>query len=118
GGWTNGRVTRVILGTVAGQKKVQVEVRKVQYEIGDDWAWVASGPERQPDAAAGAPRAAEDAPAVDKGAQADPAPVQAPQSPPPPSAVGRTMPQRLGRLKEEMQGLMERSMTDHGRFFT
>nr|GEX46999.1 RNA-directed DNA polymerase, eukaryota, reverse transcriptase zinc-binding domain protein [Tanacetum cinerariifolium] len=32
GGWTNGRVTRVILCTIAGQKKVQVEVRKVQYE--------------------------------------------------------------------------------------
>ncbi|GKG13490.1 hypothetical protein Tco_0350450, partial [Tanacetum coccineum] len=38
----------------------------------DTWAWVAPGPERQPDAAAGAPRAAEDALAVDEGAQADP----------------------------------------------
>ncbi|GJY53268.1 hypothetical protein Tco_0444932 [Tanacetum coccineum] len=31
---------------------------------------------------------------------------QAPQQPPPPPLVaGRTMPQRLGRLEEEMQGL-------------
>ncbi|GJY02368.1 hypothetical protein Tco_0360520 [Tanacetum coccineum] len=91
-------------------------------------AWVAPGPERQPDAAAGAPGAAEDAPAVDEGAQANPAPVQAPQPPPPPPAAGRTMPQRLGRLEEEMQGLrqdvrslrglVERSMTDQGRFST
>ncbi|GJV80055.1 hypothetical protein Tco_1515925 [Tanacetum coccineum] len=47
-------------------------------EIGDDWAWVAPGPERQPDAMVGALGAAEDASAVDEGAQADPAPVQAP----------------------------------------
>ncbi|GKG58183.1 hypothetical protein Tco_0589794, partial [Tanacetum coccineum] len=46
--------------------------------IGDIWAWVAPGPERQPDVAVGATRAAEDAPAVDEGAQADPAHVQAP----------------------------------------
>ncbi|GKC10892.1 hypothetical protein Tco_1007674, partial [Tanacetum coccineum] len=44
-------------------------------EIGDGWAWVASRPERQQVAAAGAPKAAEDAPAVDEGAQADPTPV-------------------------------------------
>ncbi|GKB23264.1 hypothetical protein Tco_0862665 [Tanacetum coccineum] len=37
-------------------------------EIGDDWAWVAPGPERQQDAAAGAPEATEDAPAIDEGA--------------------------------------------------
>ncbi|GKE63142.1 hypothetical protein Tco_1513509, partial [Tanacetum coccineum] len=63
---------------------------------------------------------------VDEGAQADPAPVQAPQSPPP--AMGRTMPQRLGRLEEEMQGLrqdvrslrrlVERLMIDQGGFST
>ncbi|GJV94083.1 hypothetical protein Tco_1541896 [Tanacetum coccineum] len=34
-------------------------------EIDDTWAWVALGPERQPDAAVGAHEAAEDAPAVD-----------------------------------------------------
>ncbi|GKC13487.1 hypothetical protein Tco_1010269, partial [Tanacetum coccineum] len=53
-------------------------------EIGDDWAWVAPGPERQQLVAAGTPEAAEDAPAVDEGAQANPAPIQAPQTPPPP----------------------------------
>ncbi|GJR84375.1 hypothetical protein Tco_0155160 [Tanacetum coccineum] len=35
-------------------------------EIDDTWDWVALGPERQPDAAAGTLGAAEDAPAVDK----------------------------------------------------
>ncbi|GJY95523.1 hypothetical protein Tco_0511884 [Tanacetum coccineum] len=54
-------------------------------------------------AVAGAPRAAEDAPAVDEGVKADPAPMQAPQQPPPPPpAAGKTMPQRLGRLEEEL----------------
>ncbi|GJZ56846.1 hypothetical protein Tco_0612340, partial [Tanacetum coccineum] len=71
-------------------------------EIGDDWAWVASRPDRQPDVAAGTLGAVEDAPAVDEGAQVDPAHVQAPQPPPPPPAAGSTMPQRLGILKEEM----------------
>ncbi|GKC29625.1 hypothetical protein Tco_1036919 [Tanacetum coccineum] len=65
---------------------------------------------------------------VDEGAQADPAPLQAPQPPPPPLATGMTMPQRLGRLEEEMQGLqqdvrslrrlVERSITNQGRFST
>ncbi|GKF83812.1 hypothetical protein Tco_0248710, partial [Tanacetum coccineum] len=51
-------------------------------------------------------------------------PIHAP--PPPPPAAGRTMPQRLGRLEEEIQGLrqdvrsllrlLERSITDKGRF--
>ncbi|GKG58873.1 hypothetical protein Tco_0594643, partial [Tanacetum coccineum] len=87
---------------------------------------VAIGPERQPDAAAGTPTIAEDAPAIDEGDQAIPAPVQAPQQPPPPPppTATRTMPQRLGRLEEEVQGLcrdirilhglVERSMTDQG----
>ncbi|GJV41073.1 hypothetical protein Tco_1419513, partial [Tanacetum coccineum] len=44
---------------------------KIYMEIGDDWAWVAPGPERQPDVMAGPPRADEDAPAVYEGAQAD-----------------------------------------------
>ncbi|GKF00492.1 hypothetical protein Tco_0023842, partial [Tanacetum coccineum] len=51
----------------------------IYLRVGDTWAWVASGPERQPDAAAGALGVTKDAPAVDEGAQADPAPVQAPQ---------------------------------------
>ncbi|GJV23462.1 hypothetical protein Tco_1376157 [Tanacetum coccineum] len=60
------------------------------------------GLERQPDDAAGAPRAVEDAPAVNEYAQADPAPVQAPQPPPP---TPRTILQRIARLEEEVQEL-------------
>ncbi|GKB03459.1 hypothetical protein Tco_0831602, partial [Tanacetum coccineum] len=72
-------------------------------EIDDTWAWLALGLERQPDAAAGALEAAKDAPVVDEGGQAVPEPVQAPQQPPPsPHTAGRTMPQRLGRLEEEV----------------
>ncbi|GJR18647.1 hypothetical protein Tco_0967174, partial [Tanacetum coccineum] len=62
----------------------------------------------------------------DDWARAVPAPIHAP--PPPPPAAGRTMAQRLGRLEEEIQGLLqdvrslrglvERSMTDQGRFST
>ncbi|GKB90358.1 hypothetical protein Tco_0962630 [Tanacetum coccineum] len=62
----------------------------------------ALGPERQPNAAAGALKVAEGAPDVDEGAQAVPAPVQAPQ--PPPVGQGRTIPQRLARLEEEVYG--------------
>ncbi|GKC51199.1 hypothetical protein Tco_1073944 [Tanacetum coccineum] len=59
----------------------------------DTWAWVAMGPKRQPDAAAGAPDDAEDAPIIDEGGQADLAPVQAPQQPPPPPPIAaRTIP--------------------------
>ncbi|GKD53249.1 hypothetical protein Tco_1286636, partial [Tanacetum coccineum] len=81
------------------------------------------------DMASGAPKAVKDAPVVAEGDQAVPAPVQAPQQPPPPPPVAaRTMPQRLGRQDEEVQemrrdvgslrGLVERPMTDHGRFST
>ncbi|GKD83094.1 hypothetical protein Tco_1349933 [Tanacetum coccineum] len=70
-----------------------------------------------------------DAPIIDEGDQTDPAPEQAPQQPPPPSlAAARTIPQRLERLEEDVQGLcrdvgslrglVERSMTDQGRFST
>ncbi|GJT21400.1 hypothetical protein Tco_0891337 [Tanacetum coccineum] len=72
--------------------------------------------------------AGEDAPTVDEGNQAYPAPVQASQPPPPPPTAGRTMPQRLGILEEEIQGLhrnvrslcglMECLMTDQGRVST
>ncbi|GKD73175.1 hypothetical protein Tco_1331457 [Tanacetum coccineum] len=68
-------------------------------EIDDTWAWVALGPERQPDATAGAPRVDQDAPIMDEGNQAILAPVQAP---PPPPVVARTMPQRMVRLEEDM----------------
>ncbi|GJX52621.1 hypothetical protein Tco_0721159 [Tanacetum coccineum] len=54
----------------------------------DTWAWVALGPERQPDVAAGAPGVAQDAPVIDEGDQTIPAPVQAP---PPPTAAGQML---------------------------
>ncbi|GKB72322.1 hypothetical protein Tco_0933734 [Tanacetum coccineum] len=57
-------------------------------------AWVASGPERQSAAAAGAPKDIEGLHVEDEGAQAVPAPVQAPQ-PPPAATPTRTMAQRL-----------------------
>nr|GFB59852.1 hypothetical protein [Tanacetum cinerariifolium] len=67
----------------------ELERLSIYERIGDTWAWVAPGLERQSDVAAGAPRATEDAPAVDEDAQANPAPVQAPQTSPP---APRTMP--------------------------
>ncbi|GJU85904.1 putative ribonuclease H-like domain-containing protein [Tanacetum coccineum] len=48
-------------------------------QFDDIWAWVAIGPERQPNVAAGTPAVAKDAPAIDEGDQAVSAPVQAPQ---------------------------------------
>nr|GEZ08978.1 hypothetical protein [Tanacetum cinerariifolium] len=68
-------------------------------KIDDTWAWVASGPEMQPDAAISAPEAIEDAFVIDEGASAVPATMQAPQPPPPPAA--RTLPQRMARLEED-----------------
>ncbi|GJT83461.1 hypothetical protein Tco_1057803 [Tanacetum coccineum] len=53
-----------------------------------------------PDAAVGAPRVAQDAQIIDEGGQADPTPVQEP--PPPPPAPARTMPQRMARLKDDI----------------
>ncbi|GJW34398.1 hypothetical protein Tco_0054430 [Tanacetum coccineum] len=47
-------------------------------ELDDTWAWVAPGPERQPNAIAGALEVAEGAPNIDEGAQAVPAHVQSP----------------------------------------
>ncbi|GKE74150.1 hypothetical protein Tco_1536191 [Tanacetum coccineum] len=46
-------------------------------ELDDTWAWVASGPKRQPDAAVGILEAIEDVHVADKGAPAIPAPVLA-----------------------------------------
>ncbi|GJV47751.1 putative reverse transcriptase domain-containing protein [Tanacetum coccineum] len=67
------------------------------------WAWVAMGPERQPDAAAGAPGVAQDTSIIDEGGQAIPVPVLAPQQPPlPPPVPARTMPQRMSRLEEDV----------------
>ncbi|GKD69305.1 hypothetical protein Tco_1323395 [Tanacetum coccineum] len=85
---------------------------QIYVQFDDTWAWVAMGPERQPDAAAGAPYDAEDAPIVDKGGQADPAPEQASQQPPPPPpAHARTMPQRMARLEKDMHEL-RRGLTE------
>ncbi|GJV19431.1 hypothetical protein Tco_1368451, partial [Tanacetum coccineum] len=96
-------------------------------DIDDTWAWVALGPERQPDDVVGAPEDAEDAPVDDEDGQAILAPIQTPH-PPPPLVDARSIPQRLGRLEEEMQGLrrdagslhelVERSITDQWRFST
>ncbi|GJT07128.1 hypothetical protein Tco_0841590 [Tanacetum coccineum] len=72
--------------------------------LGDTWAWVGPGPERQPIAAVGAPEVTEGAPDVDEGAQAFPATIQACQ-PPPTAALTRTMAQRLSRLQEEVHNL-------------
>ncbi|GJZ45429.1 hypothetical protein Tco_0593025 [Tanacetum coccineum] len=75
------------------------------FELIDTWAWVAMGPERQPDVAAGAPADVEDAPIIDKGGQADPAPVQAPQQPPPPPpapAFDYTLRDDQGKISTEI----------------
>ncbi|GJX23636.1 hypothetical protein Tco_0228081 [Tanacetum coccineum] len=69
-------------------------------ELDNTWAWVAPGPERQPDVVAGAPKAAEDAPVADEGALAVPAPV--PQPPPPTARPTQTMAQRLARVEEDV----------------
>ncbi|GKB29809.1 hypothetical protein Tco_0869210 [Tanacetum coccineum] len=67
------------------------------------WAWVAMGPERHPEATAGAPGVAQDASIIDEGGQAIPAPILAPQKPPlPPPVPARTMPQRMSRLEEDV----------------
>ncbi|GKC18878.1 hypothetical protein Tco_1021028 [Tanacetum coccineum] len=108
------------------------EIRRAlteQRELDDTWAWVAMRLDRQPDTAAGAPAVAKDAPAVDEGDQAILAPIHTPQQlPPQPPAAARIVPLRLGRLDEDVQGLrrdvgslhglVERSMTDQGRFST
>ncbi|GJV68441.1 hypothetical protein Tco_1483950 [Tanacetum coccineum] len=64
-------------------------------DIDDTWAWVAMGPERQPDAAAGAHEAVEDALAVDE---------DMPQVVPSPP---RTQGKRIARLEEEVHGMRE-----------
>nr|GEU84771.1 RNA-directed DNA polymerase homolog [Tanacetum cinerariifolium] len=74
--------------------------------VGDTWAWVAPGPERQQATAAGALGAAEDALAADEGAYVVPTPVQAPQ-PPPITPQHQTMTQRIDRLEEETRELQQ-----------
>ncbi|GJV09893.1 hypothetical protein Tco_1351434 [Tanacetum coccineum] len=68
------------------------------------------GPERQPDAATGAPEAAEDAPAVDEGNQGVLAPVH---EPPPPPAAARTLPQRMARLEEDVHEIRRALAEQH-----
>ncbi|GKB67053.1 hypothetical protein Tco_0928465 [Tanacetum coccineum] len=76
---------------------------QIYVQLDNTWAWVAIGPERQPDAAAGAPAVTEDAPDVDEGDQAISVPVQAPQQPPPPPTTAAwTMPQRMARLEDDV----------------
>ncbi|GKD12449.1 hypothetical protein Tco_1196856 [Tanacetum coccineum] len=65
---------------------------QIYKQLDDTWAWVAIGPERQPDAVVGAPAVAEDAPADDEGDQAVLAPVHTPRQLPPPPPAARTMP--------------------------
>ncbi|GJW89661.1 hypothetical protein Tco_0167214 [Tanacetum coccineum] len=81
-----GLLTAEILGgltVIAPELPIIDMVKLVRLHIcaqfDDTWAWVAMGPERQPDAAAGAHAVAEDAPAVDEGDQAVLAPMQAPR---------------------------------------
>ncbi|GJU56563.1 hypothetical protein Tco_1230277 [Tanacetum coccineum] len=66
-------------------------------QFDDTWAWVAMGPERQADVAAGAPD--EDVPAVDEGDHAVLAPMQAPQQPPPPQLLLGLCPIDWGDLR-------------------
>nr|GEU83835.1 hypothetical protein [Tanacetum cinerariifolium] len=91
----------------ASRRKLEAMIYEGQYiydELDDTWAWVATGPERQLDVAAGASKVIERAPDVDEGAQAVPRPVQAPQ-PPPIAAPTRTMTKRMIKLEEEVHGM-------------
>ncbi|GKD55177.1 hypothetical protein Tco_1288564 [Tanacetum coccineum] len=71
-------------------------------ELNDTWAWVAPGPEKQPNVVASAPEAAKDAHVDDEGAAGVPAPVQAPQLPPPVAGPARTKAQRFSRVEEDV----------------
>nr|GEW94488.1 hypothetical protein [Tanacetum cinerariifolium] len=70
----------------------------ISSELDDTWARVASGPERQPDVAAGAPEAG----VANEGALTIPTPIQVPQPPPPAAGPTRTMAQRLARVEEDV----------------
>ncbi|GJU37029.1 hypothetical protein Tco_1185383 [Tanacetum coccineum] len=83
---------------------LQFQLGVICEELDDTWAWVASGPERQQVAAAGAPVVAKDDPVVDEGVSAVPAPVQAPQAPPA-AGPARTMTHRLARQEEDVHGM-------------
>ncbi|GJY61130.1 hypothetical protein Tco_0461787 [Tanacetum coccineum] len=68
--------------------------------IGDDFTWVAPGPERQLDV--GVEAAQVDPYVAEEGALAVPTPAQAPQAAPP---APMTMIQMIQRLEEEVHGL-------------
>nr|GEW95851.1 hypothetical protein [Tanacetum cinerariifolium] len=78
-------------------------------KLDDTWAWVASRPERQPDATDSTLEATKDAPVADEGALVVIAPMQAPQPSPPAARPAQTMAQRLARVEEdvyEIQGAL------------
>ncbi|GKF56339.1 hypothetical protein Tco_0166679, partial [Tanacetum coccineum] len=83
------RHLRRYLMMFASGRKREAMISRGQFHD-DTWAWVALGPEKYPDVAAGASEIAEGAHDVDEGAQAVLAPVQAPQ-PPPAAGPTRTM---------------------------
>ncbi|GJY18088.1 hypothetical protein Tco_0389579 [Tanacetum coccineum] len=74
-------------------------LQQICVEIDDTRAWVALGPERQSDTAAGSPKAAKDAHVVNEGDQAVLTPIHAPLPPP---AAARTMSQSIARLEEDV----------------
>ncbi|GJU05827.1 hypothetical protein Tco_1122257 [Tanacetum coccineum] len=98
-GWKQGAMISGDLPVIDMADLVRLQIC---IELDDTKAWVAPGPERQPNAATGAPEAAEDAPIADEGASAVPALVQAPQPLPPAARPARTMAQRLARVEEDV----------------
>ncbi|GJY83011.1 hypothetical protein Tco_0496387 [Tanacetum coccineum] len=89
-------VWELILEFLSSLRFGKAELVRLQIctQFDNTWAWVAMGPERQPDAAAGTPVVAEDAPAIDEGDQG------------------------LRRDVGSLHGLVKISMTDKGRFST
>ncbi|GJY97329.1 hypothetical protein Tco_0514239 [Tanacetum coccineum] len=101
-----GLLTKEILGglMVIARKLLIVDMAElvrmqICTQFDDTWAWVAMGPERQPDATAGALAIAEDAPVVDEGDQT-------------------VLTPGLRRDVGSLRGLVERSITDQGRLST
>ncbi|GJT62459.1 hypothetical protein Tco_1005992 [Tanacetum coccineum] len=101
-----GLLTAKILGglTVVAPEPQMIDMAalvrlQIYVQLDDTWDWVAMGPERQQDTTAGALAIAEDALAIDEGDQAVSAP-------------------GLCRDVGSFCGLVERSITDQGRFFT
>nr|GEX61716.1 hypothetical protein [Tanacetum cinerariifolium] len=91
----------VILRDLPVIDMVELVRLQIYEELDDTWDWVSPGPERQPDATAGAPKITKGDPDVDEGGQAVSAPVQVPQ-PPLAAIIAWTMAQRLVRMEEDM----------------